>query len=79
MKVKNTMINLFESLKNYLFDTRNFKKIPKDLLGIILSTIKERKSLLKEFTFLKRYFKKQDVDTSAIEDKMILMASKYKI
>ena len=79
MKVKNTMINLFESLKNYLFDTRNFKKIPKDLLGIILSTIKERESLLKEFTFLKRYFKKQDVDTSAIEDKMILMASKYKI
>ncbi|MDD7757286.1 MAG: hypothetical protein PUJ51_22825, partial [Clostridiales bacterium] len=71
--------NLFESLKNYLFDTRNFKKIPKDLLGIILSTIKERKSLLKEFTFLKRYFKKQDVDTSTIEDKMILMASKYKI
>ena len=78
-KNKQNASKQFESLKKYLFDTGNFKKIPKDLLGIILSTIKERESLLKEFTFLKRYFKKQDVDTSTIEDKMILMASKYKI
>ena len=73
----------FDSLKGYLFNLNDFKNFQKqknnDLLGIILSTIKERSVLTKEFNFLKEYFHKTDVDTAEVENKMFLLASKYKI
>ena len=73
----------FDSLKDYLFNLNDFKNFQKqknnDLLGIILSTIKERSVLTKEFNFLKEYFHKTDVDTAEVENKMFLLASKYKI
>ena len=73
----------FDSLQNYLFDLNEFKNFQKqkdnNLLGIILSTIKERASLTKEFNFLREYFHKTEVNTTEVENRMFLLASKYKI
>lgn len=62
----------FESLNNYLL-LDNLNSIPKAQRDSILKVIKNRDSIKNEFGFMKRYFKKENVDTKDVENNLLLM------
>ena len=69
---KNKAKELFLSLKQ-MFDSENINNISKDLLNVIFENVKD---FDKEIKFLKKYFKKDNVDTKDLEDMLYIIAKK---
>ncbi len=63
----------FESLED-LFDDKKFSEIKPEIFNLILKEIKSKEFLEKEFKFLKKHFKKEDLDTSFIESQLMILS-----
>ena len=67
--------SIFQTLIN-LLDESTLTKVPKDILNLILHSIKDEQSLHNEIDYLKKYFNKEDLETNALEEKLLLLSQK---